>query len=145
MTVHYLEHMDIFRMIHPRVIPVNCVGSCGTGIARQFALQEPRLALAFAGYVKEHGFHPGDCLYLPWDVGYVFMATKNAPWNPSTMSWVRQGLETLRERAPVWRLSNVALPRVGCGCGGLDWKNVKPVVEEVLGPSDVTVWVCLYP
>jgi O-acetyl-ADP-ribose deacetylase (regulator of RNase III) len=39
--------------------------------------------------------------------------------------------------------NHIALPQLGCGCGGLDWADVWPLYEKHLGglDCDVEVWI----
>ena len=39
-------------------------------------------------------------------------------------------------------ISSIALPPLGCGLGGLNWSDVKALIEEILGPiHDLDVFV----
>jgi len=49
---------------------------------------------------------------------------------------------------PCWRgrrrgHNHIAIPQLGCGCGGLDWAEVWPLYEKHLGglDCDVEVWI----
>jgi hypothetical protein len=37
--------------------------------------------------------------------------------------------------------ASVAMPRIGCGLAGGDWKEVEPVIEETLGAQGIPVSV----
>jgi hypothetical protein len=39
-------------------------------------------------------------------------------------------------------ISSIALPPLGCGNGGLDWRDVRPLIEQALG--DLPIDVCLF-
>ena len=46
----------------------------------------------------------------------------------------------------VWKgdcleLMSVAIPKLGCGLGGLDWNDVKPLIEEVFGDVAFDVYI----
>ncbi|MDO8812199.1 MAG: hypothetical protein Q7J38_09260, partial [Gallionella sp.] len=40
-------------------------------------------------------------------------------------------------------LPNIALPRLACGMTGLDWNEVKPLIEKQVGDLGIS-GVCLY-
>lgn len=33
-------------------------------------------------------------------------------------------------------IRSVALPKLGCGLGGLEWKEVRPLIDTILGDMD---------
>jgi O-acetyl-ADP-ribose deacetylase (regulator of RNase III) len=39
------------------------------------------------------------------------------------------------------KIKSVALPRLATGVGGLDWKDVKPLIEKHLGHLPVPIYV----
>jgi O-acetyl-ADP-ribose deacetylase (regulator of RNase III) len=39
------------------------------------------------------------------------------------------------------KIKRVALPRLATGVGGLDWKEVKPLIEKHLGHLSVLIYV----
>jgi hypothetical protein len=70
------------------------------------------------------------------DWGYrgsvVFFPTKNDWRNPSQLSWIKEGLVCLAA-SPAhtqWRKQtrNIHIPKLGCGLGGLEWADVRPLI-----------------
>ena len=49
------------------------------------------------------------------------------------------GLDDLRHVIEELEISSIALPPLGCGHGGLDWDDVRSLIEERLGDLDVVV------
>jgi O-acetyl-ADP-ribose deacetylase (regulator of RNase III) len=41
-------------------------------------------------------------------------------------------LHGLVEEIQRLKINSIAIPRIGCGCGGLDWERVKPMVIAAL-------------
>lgn len=37
----------------------------------------------------------------------------------------------------------LAIPRLGCGCDGLEWENVLDMIEEIFDDVDVEILVCV--
>lgn len=58
--------------------------------------------------------------------------TKQHWRNSSKLEWINQGLMDLRKVLADNQISSVAIPPPGCGLGGLDWKLVKPRIEDAL-------------
>jgi O-acetyl-ADP-ribose deacetylase (regulator of RNase III) len=54
---------------------------------------------------------------------------------------VNNALKSLVKIAKKQGFKSVALPRLACGVGGLDWADVKPLVEKHLGDAGLDVFV----
>lgn len=62
------------------------------------------------------------------------------PGHAST-SHVNHALHALRNFALKEKLPSLALPRLACGMNGLDWNDVKPLIEKQLGDLGIPVYV----
>jgi len=51
---------------------------------------------------------------------------------PAEMWLIRQSARQLVEMADKFGWGSVVLPRPGCGNGGLDWDDVRPILEAIL-------------
>lgn len=60
----------------------------------------------------------------------------------ATVVHVNHALHALRKVIEKEKLPSVALPRIATGVGGLDWADVKPLLEKVLG--DMTTHIYVY-
>lgn len=69
--------------------------------------------------------------------------TKKHWRNPSQLVWIEEGLKDLKRVIDENVIQTVAMPQLGCGNGGLDWKDVKPLVDEVFG-NDLSVTIIVY-
>ena len=56
-------------------------------------------------------------------------------------SWVGHALKALRKEINELKVNSIALPRIATGVGGLDWDDVRPLVEEHLGDLDTTIYL----
>lgn len=54
---------------------------------------------------------------------------------------VNHCLRALQHYIDAEKISSIALPRLATGVGGLDWSEVKPLVEQHLGPLDIPVYL----
>lgn len=59
----------------------------------------------------------------------------------ATTKHVRDALRELAKLAVAEAFTSIALPRVATGVGGLDWDDVRPVIEERLGALQIPVIV----
>jgi O-acetyl-ADP-ribose deacetylase (regulator of RNase III) len=77
----------------------------------------------------------------------VNLMTQEAPTNHGShpgraqIKYVNHSLKELRKLIEKEGFKSVALPRLATGVGGLDWNQVKPLVEEHLGDLDIPVYV----
>lgn len=59
----------------------------------------------------------------------------------ATLANVRHALKALRHEVEREGFASLALPRIATGVGGLDWDEVRPLVEEYLGDLPIPVLV----
>ncbi len=125
---------------------VNCVGVMGKGVALEFKKRFPEM---FADYVRRckskkvqlgrpYLFKRQD---LPWILNFP---TKDHWRSASRLEDIVRGLIHLREHYREWGILSLAMPALGCGCGGLEWRVVAPVLSEHLETLDMPVDVYLY-
>ncbi|XP_046464850.1 uncharacterized protein [Neodiprion pinetum] len=111
---------------------VHCVGAdfrMGSGIAVQF-----REKFNSTGKLFDQRVKPGGVAHLTDNERYVFyLVTKQASTDKPTMDTMKQSLYALRERCIKLKVTEIAMPRIGCGLDELLWKDVKSIVEEIFG------------
>jgi hypothetical protein len=49
------------------------------------------------------------------------------------LSWIKEGLEDLRNYLIRKKISSISIPPLGCGNGKLNWKDVKPLIIGAVG------------
>ena len=99
------------------VIPVNCYGVAGAGLAKAW---RGRYAAAHKWYVEacdRRLIRPGDLAYGAHD--WWLAATKYHWRNPSEKRWVAMILGQLEKLSKAHPERQIAVPLLGCGCGGL--------------------------
>lgn len=123
-----------------RVIPVNCQGVMGAGLALEAKIRHPELLKI----LKKMEIKPGETLIVP-RTSFVFMATKDKWRKPTEVEWVQRGLKALRnllDKHPY----PCNLPAVGCGLGGLSWmEDVQPLVEKFFSDYQGELYVYAQP
>ena len=127
---------------------VNTVGVMGKGIALMFKERYPENYKAYAAACKAGEVAVGRMFVTPgvelngprWIINFP---TKQDWRRPSRLEWVVSGLEDLKEVIREKSIRSIAIPPLGCGNGGLDWRVVRPVVEASLGEL-VGVEVVIY-
>lgn len=69
----------------------------------------------------------------------ITFPTKNHWKDPSDLSLIKKSAEELAGLADKLSLRTVYLPKPGCGCGGLNWKDVREILEPILDDRFVIV------
>jgi O-acetyl-ADP-ribose deacetylase (regulator of RNase III) len=148
MTIKWVPEMSIFD--HPPdvalVNPVNCVGVMGAGLAAEFKRRWPAMFEHYES-VCSLGFRPGQLLiYYPGDKtrgpNIICFPTKDHWREPSRLEYIRIGLEALAEDlSRTATIDTVALPKLGCGLGGLAWGDVRSLMIEYLESLTVACYV----
>jgi O-acetyl-ADP-ribose deacetylase (regulator of RNase III) len=60
---------------------------------------------------------------------------------PATLSTVSHCLKRLRHELEKGEIRSLALPKLATGVGGLDWKDVRPLIQQHLGDLKTPVFV----
>lgn len=128
---------------------VNTEGVMGKGIALQFKKKFPKMyddyrAACEAGEIvpgRMHVFEQTEMLNPRYIINFP---TKRHWRSRARMEDIKTGLIALKQEIENRGIRSVAVPPLGCGNGGLDWRNVRPTIER--GLSELRdVRVLLYP
>jgi len=121
---------------------VNCVGVMGKGIAKAFKQREPDMFTAYKSICDQKLLKPGKLwLWRGSEQWVLNFPTKDHWRSPSRMEWVEAGLEKLSETYEVQGITEIAFPKLGCGNGGLDWQEVKQLMERYLSDLPIPVFI----
>jgi O-acetyl-ADP-ribose deacetylase (regulator of RNase III) len=112
---------------------VNCVGVMGKGLALEFKKRYPNNYESYKLYCKNKLLKPGELFIVGEDnnLWIVNFATKDHWKDPSQYEWIVKGLYSLKKILEDSN-SSIAIPPLGCGLGGLEWKRVKLLIEAYL-------------
>lgn len=127
---------------------VNTVGVMGKGIALMFKDAFPENFKAYDIACKSGEVEVGRMFvtrrsdfYGPkWIINFP---TKKHWRHPSKLEWIRDGLDDLVAVIRRENIRSIAIPPLGAGNGGLDWSEVRPLVEaaaHALPEIDVIVY-----
>jgi len=114
----------------------------------QFKEAFPANYKAYIAACKNKELEPGKLLAV-WDTNLLYgrkliinFPTKTHWRQPSKYEYIEKGLIALQELIEKEKINSIALPPLGCGNGGLDWKLVKPMMQKYLGhlPIEISVF-----
>lgn len=119
------------------------------GLALQLRERMPALYKDFRHFCQTN--HPksgGLWTWMSADGHYIVnLFTQEAAYTPgskpgpATISQVNHTLHALRAFVQKEKVSSIALPRLACGVGGLNWDEVKPLIEKQLGDLGIPVYL----
>jgi len=116
---------------------VNCVGIMGRGVALQFKRAFPANFKAYERACKLGHVEPGRM--FTFDTGqlmhprYIINFPTKRHWRgKSRIEDVEAGLEALVGEVQCRGIRSIAIPPLGTGLGGLDWREVRPRIEKAL-------------
>ena len=120
---------------------VNTVGVMGKGIAADFKKYYPDMFSEYKRRCLNNELNIGDLfLYKTSNKWILNFPTKKHWRSPSKIEYIEAGLKKLVEEASNLQITDIAMPKLGCGNGGLDWETeVKPIVEKYLKKSPINV------
>ena len=105
----------------------------GKGIAYQFKLRYPENNKEYVRACKSGDLYIG-AIHSCYENGklVVNFPTKNKWREKSQISYIQIGLDLLVMLIREKMINSIAIPPLGCGNGGLNWQEVKLVIEEKL-------------
>lgn len=116
---------------------VNCVGIMGRGIALQFKKAFPANFRAYALACDEGEVQPGRMFVF--DTGaftnprYIINFPTKRHWKgKSRIEDIESGLIAMAREVRERGIKSIAIPPLGSGLGGLDWNEVRPLIEAAL-------------
>lgn len=114
---------------------VNSVGYMGKGVALQFKQAFPENFTAYQQACRAKKVRPGKMFVFKTEsmINPKFIInfpTKRHWRGNSRIEDIESGLYALIHEIKRLGIRSIALPPLGCGLGGLDWKVVRPMIEK---------------
>lgn len=121
---------------------VNTVGVMGKGVALEFKKQYPDMFYRYKQLCEEKKLDVGSLFLWKKEKKWVLLFPTKVHWrNPSKIEFVEAGLKKFVENWDKLGAESIAFPRLGCGNGGLDWKEVKPLMEKYLKNIPMQIYI----
>lgn len=115
---------------------VNTQGVMGKGIALQFRNTFPAMFKAYAdacksGQVRLGQMNVHDLGGIGEGPRWIINFPTKGHWKAkSRIEDIQSGLKSLVDTVQRLGVESIAVPPLGCGYGGLDWKEVRPLIVE---------------
>jgi len=112
---------------------VNCVGVMGKGIALQFKQAFPDNFTQYERACRDKEVQPGRMFITPTgrlaNPRFIINFPTKRHWKgKSRLEDIKAGLDALIEDVKRLKINSIAVPPLGCGNGGLEWAQVKPLI-----------------
>lgn len=121
---------------------VNTVGVMGKGLAKHFAEKYPEMLKPYKEHCKDGSLTTGKLwLWKAHDQWILNFPTKQHWKQPSKLEYIESGLKKFVEKYEERGIREISFPRLGCGNGGLDWNDVRPLMEQYLGNLPITIYI----
>ena len=122
------------------------------GLALQLRERLPALYKDFRHFCQTKHPKPGGLwTWMSADGHFIVnLFTQEAAYNHgskpgrATLSNVNRALHALRALVQKERLASLALPRLACGQTGLDWQEVRPLIDNHLGDLGIPVYLYVH-
>jgi O-acetyl-ADP-ribose deacetylase (regulator of RNase III) len=125
---------------------VNTVGVMGKGLALQFKRAFPDNFKAYEQACKNGKVCLG-CMFIfeinsLLGVHYIINFPTKSHWRlDSNINDIAVGLDDLRRVITELSIKSMAIPPLGCGLGGLHWRDVEPLIKEKLAGLDLDAFI----
>ena len=146
-----------FSQMQTFTISVNTVGVMGKGLASRAKYQFPDVYVEYQDLCRQKKLQMGTPVLYKREENFektlledkTSVATENGNrwfllfptkthWKTSSpLEGIEKGLQWLKSNYQTLGIKSLALPSLGCGLGGLDWKQVGPLMCRYLNQMDI--------
>ncbi len=143
--INYYEGTVFNTSAKTIVNTVNCVGVMGAGIALEFKLRFPEMYEDYKKKCNKNLVRIGrPYIYSHSDNLWILNFPTKKHWkNMSKLDWIESGLKYFRNNYDNVEMETVAFPKLGTNNGGLNWDNVKDLIEQYLSDLNIDIFICL--
>lgn len=124
-------------------VPVNTVGVMGKGLALSVKQRFPEVFEFYRKACCLKQIRIGQpCVYRGASKWFLLFPTKRHWRELSSLQDIEQGLDWILRNYSSENITSLAVPALGCGLGGLNWKEVGSIMEKFL--SQIPIPVSIY-
>jgi hypothetical protein len=129
---------DAYCITTNGIIKANGCAVMGAGVALSAVRKFPGCDKYLGIRIKKMGHNVG-VFYTADLTDLISFPTKYHWKDPSDIKLIEKSAKELIDLININKYNKVILPRPGCSNGGLDWKDVKKVIEPILDDRVVVV------
>ena len=124
---------------------INIEGVMGAGIAKTFASTYPEMLKEYVALCRQKKIQVGTAWV--WrdsqsDDIVLNIASQDLRGKNARIEWLESGvLDAISQLRAVEETRVIALPKIGCGIGGLEWDDVRLVLNQIAQTEDIDIEV----
>lgn len=127
------------------VIPVNCKGVMGKGLALQAKRTWPAIVAPYTRACNNNMIHPGRWIAVKNETlgAHLILFPTKVHWREkSRIEYIKEGMQRFLSlpKNKLGYIDSVAIPKLGCGEGGLLWRDVKPIILGIVEQMPEINW-----
>lgn len=142
--IKYVEG-DIFSSPAQVIVnTVNTVGVMGKGIAKEFKIRYPQMFQIYKQACDSKKLTIGKLMLWYGEDRWILNFPTKENWRgKSKIEYIEKGLQEFCKCYADYNIVSIAFPKLGCGNGGLEWEEVKQVMETYLSPLPLDIYIYL--
>ena len=114
----------------------------GKGLAAAFKQRYPDMFVRYKDLCDQRLLDIGKLWLWKGPDHWVLNFPTKRHWRvPSSLEFIEAGLKKFVSTYEERGISEISFPRLGCGNGGLDWNDVRPMMEKYLGPLPIPIYI----
>jgi O-acetyl-ADP-ribose deacetylase (regulator of RNase III) len=117
------------------LIPVNCCGVAGAGLAKQAKDKWPEWYNSYKNQCEQGHIIPGlsQISYITKEGNNIVSFPTKVYWKfKSHLGFIEDGLKDFLFSLTFKKDERIAIPALGCGLGELKWEDVKKTIVETI-------------
>ena len=143
MTVKEFHGADIFE-VEAEALSHGCnIHGATAGLAGAVFSRYPEMKKRYKSGCENSDFIPGsvyiykntESMGKPFWYIYNLFSQIDSGAN-ADLELLRSSLLEMRDHMKLCSVKSVNIPQIGCGIGGLNWEDVRPLLEEIFGPEE---------
>lgn len=138
----YLENKEDLFNYQNECTLIHCISldcEMGAGIAVGFNNRYPGMKQYLKRDIKARKIDGPTAIQYS---NVINMITKRLYWHKPTYEDLELSLISVRNICKRNNINKIAMPLIGCGLDGLNWHNVKLIIESVFDNEDIELIVC---
>jgi O-acetyl-ADP-ribose deacetylase (regulator of RNase III) len=119
----------------------NCAGAMGKGIAVEFRKRWPDMYDRYRELCRNRKFNPGNLFVWTTEDLIIYNLGTQRTWRTkASPEAIALAVQRMVDHARKHDIGSIAMPKIGAGLGGLDWREVRIILDRVI-PDEVDVTV----
>jgi O-acetyl-ADP-ribose deacetylase (regulator of RNase III) len=115
----------------------------GAGISVRFKQRYPEMYEQYLGKCRNDSLKPGDIFFYRSELKpSVFNLVTQRNLKGAKQEYLEQAVQKMFVKSGQEGITDIAMPEIGCGLGGMDVKSLKDTLSKYfsIGDTDITIY-----